>query len=94
MDKRWWKGLECSSGIRNRGAIQQLRLRKERTADNGIRERNIRHQLQLESKWNVNKTFRETLRWRSQREYLDLQSWFEKWESGQFGGVGPSEREK
>jgi hypothetical protein len=30
-EKRQWKDLECNSGIRNRGAIRQLHLKKERT---------------------------------------------------------------
>jgi hypothetical protein len=59
--KRGQAQPECNNGIRDRGAIWQLHLRKERTTGNGIREQSSRQQLRLESTGNVNKTFRETL---------------------------------
>jgi hypothetical protein len=55
-EKRRWNGLECDTGIRDRGTI-----RKERVTRNGITGQSRREQLQLESTGNVNGTFRETL---------------------------------
>jgi hypothetical protein len=52
---------ECNNGIRDRHVKEQIRLKKERTTSNGIRGRSRRQQVLLDSRGNVNKTFRETL---------------------------------
>jgi hypothetical protein len=52
---------EYNNGTSDRGAIRQVRLRKEKTTCNGIRARNRRQRLRLQSTGNVNETFRETL---------------------------------
>jgi hypothetical protein len=38
VERRWQRGLECSSGIKHQGASRQLRLRKERTSGRVFRK--------------------------------------------------------
>jgi hypothetical protein len=53
--------LECNNGIRDRGAVWQLRLRKDTTTGNGIRGQSRRQELHLGSKKTLYETLGQTL---------------------------------
>jgi hypothetical protein len=59
--KRRWARQEGIIGIRNQGSRQQQRLRKERTAYNGIRGRRRKQKPRLGCRTALNKIFRKTV---------------------------------